>query len=316
MEVLVIGVTGFLGSAVAARLESGGHQVTGASRHRGQWRGPWRRLDLVTAPAEELSELVGGAQAVVLAAGADDRTPAPRPVTGHFERELVAPTARLAAACAEAGAQRLVVLGSFFTALDRLHPHWRLAASHPYVRARQRQEEVVRQSGMPGAHVVEIPYLFGVGTTGTAPAWLDVFLPGFLAGPVPLAPRGSAAAAGLDDVAHAVVAAVEGSMTEPVAPIVTGNLTFADLVGQAARHTGRRRRVRTLPVPILRASLLAREFTFRVRGRESGLSPTALAVLLSADAALDAGRAGQVFGIETSALDAAIDASLSVAFPR
>jgi uncharacterized protein YbjT (DUF2867 family) len=109
MHVLLIGASGFIGAAVAARLKRDGVRITAVGRSAGTAAGRvaaerWARLDLrhATRPADWLP-LLEGVDAVVNAAGVlqDSAKDSTRKV------HLDAPAA-LYAACAQAGVRRIV----------------------------------------------------------------------------------------------------------------------------------------------------------------------------------------------------------------
>src|SRR4051812_5640373 len=79
MTVLLIGATGFLGSAIHAALVSAGHEVVG-TYHRGTspfWppRTQWRKADIGALSQAEWSDLLRGCDAVVNCAGVLQTSP-------------------------------------------------------------------------------------------------------------------------------------------------------------------------------------------------------------------------------------------------
>ena len=73
MKILVVGATGFIGSAVTARLASGGHEIAAVARRPNEAGWPptkWVRLDIAQAtdPAA-WTNLLTGVDAVVNCAG-------------------------------------------------------------------------------------------------------------------------------------------------------------------------------------------------------------------------------------------------------
>ncbi|HEX8258033.1 MAG TPA: SDR family oxidoreductase [Allosphingosinicella sp.] len=109
MRILLIGATGFIGSAVAARLAGEGHALVGTARNidaaaRRLPGGLWVELDLrsATTPEAWLRHLAG-VDAVVNCAGALQDSP--RDSTGRVHRD--APAA-LWQACARAGVRRVI----------------------------------------------------------------------------------------------------------------------------------------------------------------------------------------------------------------
>ena len=147
MRAVVLGSTRFLGRTIVAELARRGHAVVGYSRGGKPCpeaaTAAYGSLDVVAASGSELDACVAGADAVVYCLGPDERERIPRPATTFFQRLLVAPTERVAYAVRRCGVARFVVLGSYFTAVDRLHPEWQLSARHPYIKARADQQRRV-----------------------------------------------------------------------------------------------------------------------------------------------------------------------------
>ena len=109
MRILVIGATGLIGSAIAARLRSDGHHVTGLGRGgrtppRGLGFDAWIPLDVrnATAPADWLPHLAG-VDAVVNCAGVLQDSS--RDSTARVHRDAPAALWR---ACGEAGVRRVI----------------------------------------------------------------------------------------------------------------------------------------------------------------------------------------------------------------
>lgn len=113
MRVLLIGATGLIGSAVAARLAADGHEMVGVARKldaaaRRVAAGRWVRLDLrdATRPEDWLPHLFG-IDAVINAAGALQASGRDSPALVHTD----APSA-LWRACAQAGVRRIIQISA------------------------------------------------------------------------------------------------------------------------------------------------------------------------------------------------------------
>ena len=138
-HVLVVGGTGFIGFHAVMELRRRGHKVKALARSLpppGVLPAdvPFVRVDCTEASDRELSDATAGMDAVIFAAGADDRVVPRAPADAFFRRQNVDPVRRLFAAARETGAKRGVVCGSYFAYFDRVRPKWRLAHGHPYIR--------------------------------------------------------------------------------------------------------------------------------------------------------------------------------------
>ncbi|GAB2697059.1 NAD-dependent epimerase/dehydratase family protein [Kitasatospora kifunensis] len=295
MQVLVVGGTGFLGHHVVAELAARGHQATVLARTPSPHTvlahtvlahtvlGDARRLT-----EDEWAALLDGHQGVVFASGADDRTVPRRPAEPFFHEANVAPVRRLIAGARQAGCERAVVHGSYFTAIHRLRPELELARHHPYVRSRLAQARAARTAaqGRLSVAVLEIPFVFGA-TPGRRPL-LAPAVP-YLASRAPLlAPPGGTAVVTVGSVARSTVEALERGLDADL-PVADGNLTWYQLLIRFAAAAGRpaRIRVRTLPPTALHLALRGVGLGHRLRGLQGGLDSHRLARLLCSELYLE-----------------------------
>lgn len=119
-RILVIGATGLIGSAIAARLAASGHQVVGIARdvESAARRMPavtWNRLDLAAARAEDWASRLAGVDAVVNCAGALQSGPSDRLGATHDRGPQM-----LFAACQAGGVRRVVHFSAI--GVDRATP--------------------------------------------------------------------------------------------------------------------------------------------------------------------------------------------------
>jgi nucleoside-diphosphate-sugar epimerase len=276
----VIGGSGLIGSPVVDRLRERGHEATSVARTPAP--GVDRALNLTAASVGDLREAQRGHDGVVYAARSEEQRPLPKPIYPAFRRDLVDPVVRLFTAAREEGLTRGVVMGSYYTYFDRLHPQWRLAERHTYIRCRVEQAAEAREAAGPRLPiaVLELPFVFGrVGER--LPNW---------AGPLDrwarsrtplLAPAGGTAVTTVHTVAEVAVDALERAVGEDIA-VADENLTWAEMVGRIAAAVGRPRRVRRLPSAVLRASLRMTGGLQAAARKESGINPSRLSAILLA----------------------------------
>jgi hypothetical protein len=190
---------------------------------------------------------------------------------------------RLFTAARDEGLTRGVIMGSYYTYHDRLHPQWHLAARHTYIRCRveqAREGRAVAGPELPIA-VLELPFIFGR-AGDRLPNWAAP-LDRWARSRTPLAvPTGGTAAASARSVAEVAVEALERASAEDI-PVADENLTWNDMIARIAEAVGRRRRVGRLPAGAVRAFL---RFGGTLQGlgrKESGLDPSHFADLLLAE---------------------------------
>jgi nucleoside-diphosphate-sugar epimerase len=270
-----------IGAHVVGVLRERGHAVTTMARTAHP--GVDHVLDLESASVGELRPLLTGLDGVVFAARTDEQRPLRKPIYPVFRRDIVEPVVRLFTAARREGLTRGVIMGSYYTYFDRLHPQWRLAARHTYIRCRLEQAQEGRVAAGPDlpVAVLELPFVFGR-ADDRLPNW---------AGPLdrwarsrsPLVvPAGGTAAASARSVAEVAVDALEQARGEDI-PVADENLTWIDMIARIAEAVGRRRRAGRLPDGATRAALRFGGLLQALRGKESGINPTHLADLLLAE---------------------------------
>ncbi|WP_245931503.1 NAD-dependent epimerase/dehydratase family protein [Actinokineospora auranticolor] len=305
MRVLVVGGTGLLGQHVVAELGRRGHEADTLARGNASVPGDVRRLSV-----SEWAPRLDGVDGVVWATGADDREIPRAPADRFYHDANVEPLRRFLVAARVAECRRVVICGSYFTALHRAHPDWRLAEHHPYVRSRLGQIDLAaRYSGA----VLEIPLVFG-SADGRRSMWAPA-VP-WLRSRLPLvAHPGGTAVVSATTVGRAAVAALERAAEGPY-PVVDANLTWRDLVARLAVAAGRRGSptVRRLPPAVLRAVLRATGLRYRLAGREPGLGATWVPDLLMSELYLDESPC-RALGVPGGDLDRAFRDTIAAARP-
>ena len=318
MRVVVLGSTGLLGRAVTAELAAQGHAVLGISRSgAGCPEAPGstaRALDVAGARPADLEQLLAGADVVVHALGPDDRTRPPAPARSHFQTLLADVTERVAAAAQRTGVARLVIFGSYFTAVDRLQPDWQLAARHPYIAVRAAQAAQARAAAPTvDVSVVEIPYVLGA-VGQLVPAWTALLLGPLRRSPVGFALPGGAAAVRVTEVAYAVRLLAEGRVAAGDHPVASDNLDFRRLTRVALEALGRRAPVVTVPRSALAATLRSEGWLLARRGLDSGLDLLHLPDLLCHNTFLDLTEVESTFGIHGQPIDDEIRTTVRTAY--
>ncbi|WBB68268.1 NAD(P)H-binding protein [Micromonospora sp. WMMD812] len=276
-----MGGSGLIGAHVVDALRERGHTVTTVARTARA--GVDHVLDVGSASVDELRPLLAGQDGVVYAARTDEQRPVRKPIYPVFRRDIVEPVARLFTAARHEGLTRGVIMGSYYTYFDRLHPQWRLAARHTYIRCRVEQAREGRAAAGPDlpVAVLELPFVFGRAGE-RLPNW---------AGPLDrwarsrtplLVPAGGSAATSARSVAEVAVDALERARGADL-PVADENLTWHDMMARIAEAVGRRRRVGRLPAGAARAALRGGGALQALGRRESGVNLTHLADLLLAE---------------------------------
>jgi dihydroflavonol-4-reductase len=292
MNVIVIGGTGLLGTHASREAARRGHSVTSLSRG-GSPAGPEgaRHItcDIASATDSDLLRLFEGQDALVYALGLDDRSPLPRPAYEVLHDDHVTLCLRVLRAAKAAGARKAVVLGSYFTSLERQRPELRLAEAHPYARTRGEQSRAVLAESAPGfdTFMLEIPYVIG-SLPGRLPPW--TFLFDMLAAGgrnVFFFTRGGTAAVTAVQVGQAALGAIERGVGGTAYPLGGINLPWPDLARRFLAATARVKRIRSLPRLLFEVYGAVSALGLALSGKERGLRIARLAEVQYSEAYLD-----------------------------
>jgi nucleoside-diphosphate-sugar epimerase len=181
MKVLIIGGTGFLGYHAAQVLLEHHHEITVVGLPPSPPDGLFPPkvsviiCDIARLIDSELTDLMRGHNAIVFAAGVDDRTTPKKPAYPFFFKHNVESVRRVFSLARQAGVKRGVVLGSYFAYFHRLWPELELRRRHPYIRSRVEQAAAAIEAGGEAMEIciIELPYIFG-SMPGRVPLWLSL----------------------------------------------------------------------------------------------------------------------------------------------
>jgi len=309
MKALIIGGTGFLGYHSALELIRRGHEVTVLALPPMPAEGllpPEVAVilaDIDAMPDGEVQKIFQKHDAVVYAAGADDRVTPPAPAYEFFYRANVASCERLFTIARKAGVKRGVLLGSYFAYFDRERPDMRLAQKHPYIRSRREQAaRAIEAAGDDLVLVVlDLPYIFGA-MPGRDPLWKPLVK--YIASPFPFfCPRGGTIAVAVGHVAEAVAGALERGEPGGIYAVGEENLSWREMVSRLAVYTGRKKRFIPFPAILLRLSMRCLRVFHRLKGKEGGLEPLALTDIITSEMFFDPGPFREILGFGSGGLE-------------
>lgn len=281
MRILVVGGSGLIGAHVVEVLRGRGHAVTTVARTARA--GVDHVLDVEAASVDELRPLLDGHDGLVYGTRSDEQRVLRKPIYPVLRGELVDPVVRMFTAARQAGLTRGVILGSYYTYFARVHPQWRLAERHAYIRCRLEQASEGRAAAGPALPiaVLELPFVFGR-AGDRLPNW---------AGPLDrwarsrfplLVPVGGTAVVAARNVAEVAADALVAADSADI-PVADENLTWAGMISRIAEAVGRPRRVTWLPAGVVRGCLGVGGALQALARKESGLNPAHLPDLLLAE---------------------------------
>ncbi|MBT3244729.1 MAG: NAD-dependent epimerase/dehydratase family protein [Bacteroidetes bacterium] len=293
MNVLLIGGTGFIGFQVLLDLLKKGYKVrvlakpgSGKPDHFPEY------VNLVHKDIYKLSDkrylsLLENTDAVIFAAGVDDRFLPDKPAWDFFHKGNVESTVRLVHFAKKKGISRIVVTGSYFAHFAREWPEMNLINRHPYIRSRidQITKACEEAEGKINLSFIELPFIFGATTIGK-PIWTPLlkYLKSFW--PI-FAPAGGTALVSIKTASSAIIGALESGRGVNKFVIGQQNMSWKELFTVLAKEQGRNRRIIHLPKALLHIALAFTRFFHSWRGKEGGLNFAKLADLLTKELYLD-----------------------------
>lgn len=318
MDVFIIGGTGFIGYHAALAFHQRGDQVSVLALppipienllppqvqiHFG---------DLSSLADSKVRDLLGGVDALVFAAGADDRVIPKSPSTDYFFKRNVLACKRLFQLARDTGVRRGVIIGSYFAHFDRIWPEMELAVHHPYIRSRVAQITQSMQAALPDLElmVLELPYVFGA-MPGRPSLWKPLIR--YMQSPFPLFyPRGGTNVMAVQHVAEAIVGAVLRGDSGGIYQIGEENLTWVDLLTRLSIHAGVSKRIITLPDWIIRLGMVSLSILHKFQGKAGGLDLVKFTDLQTSKTFIDPESSRRVLGYGQGGLDAALKETVRV----
>jgi nucleoside-diphosphate-sugar epimerase len=318
-KVLIIGGTGFLGYYAVRELLKRDYAVSILALPPLPAKGLFpAEVEIVLADLnkltdEEVKERLAGHDAVIFAAGADDRATPKAPAYPFFYKYNVEATRRLATLAKGAGVKRMVVLGSYFAYFDRAWPELKLKEHHPYIRSRVEQEEILFEvAGKEmDAMVLELPYIFG-SMPGRKPIWTPLL--NYIAStPVIFYTHGGTNCIAVEHIGEAIAGAVEFGKGGERYVIGDENLTWKELLEKLSELQGKRKSVVTLPNWSATLAGAVLKLMQHLQGKESGLDPIQLIRLQTAMTFFDPEPARTTLHFGQGGLDVALQKTIEAA---
>ena len=268
-HIFIVGGAGFLGYHTSLELVNRGAEVT-ALAMPGEVvdNSLSSRVNVVRANIDELSdeqlgELLAGHDALVYAAGPDDRVELAAGVKASefFGTQLVARTERVLRIAKECGMQKVVVLGSYFSYVNN-HGLCGVRQGelehHPYIKARI--EQTKRAFALGGSNepfavaILNVPYVFGT-APGKEPIWKHVFVEQFASSPKIYYGKGGTTVISAKKIAVCVAQALELAEHGDELAIGSRNMKFTPVIEQLLKVANIEKPVGSLPNWLLTMSM-------------------------------------------------------------
>jgi nucleoside-diphosphate-sugar epimerase len=281
--VSIIGGTGQLGHFVAKHLYSRGHLVQAIGIGEPPKPGflpEETKIELVdtsTLSIKQLAELLKGSDVVIHAAGADGRALFDIPAIEGYRKQNVKPIEDLIEAMKLIGSKKLIVLGSYYTYMDRISPDLRIPDYSPYVKSRVEQAELVMNQTPPDweVGVLELPYIFGA-APGKGTLWnfyIDMIQ---TASDEVAVHSGGTACITMNQVGIAAANACELSIGKRFFPIGNVNLKYREIFEHFASVLGSKVPIKDKPAEFFLEKANKQATALKSIGKESAYDPIKL----------------------------------------
>lgn len=320
MNIFMIGGTGLLGSEAAKVMIENGHEVTAIALPplpQGAYLPESMKIEFgnyMEMSDEEIKDHFKGMDAFVFAAGVDERIEGPAPIYDMFKKYNIDPIERLLRLAKEVGVKKAVVLGSYFTYLDRVRSDENLYEKHPYIRSRVDQQNVALSFADENfdVSVVELPYIFGT-QAGRKPVWM------FLVENIKRMPEatyypiGGTAMVTVKQVGQAIYGALIKNKGGNKYPIGYYNLTWNEMLEIVHDTMGYEdRKIINLSKEAFEKGLDARKAHDLEKGIEPGLNMNYFADLQCSNMFIDKSEASEFLGVEEDDIEQAIRDSIQL----
>lgn len=315
MRVLVFGGTGFIGYHVVRVLRAQGDEVAVVCRNTGSVAELFDDQvmaisgDLETLETADYLEMLQGFDAVVFAAGVDERCAVEGDALEFFQRANVWPCEQIFAAIPHTSVRRAVLLSSIFSWLDQQKPELQLAGQHPYIRSRVEQDRVSHAAITDSDCVlvtVQVPWVFG-----TAPhresQWSALVAYVRAAAPL-VCIRGGAGMLSVTTLATAVSGALRFPSKSISLPVGDENLSYIELMQRLGTIVGRQdSRVNLISDGFFHNLSALGEFVGRIFGKQAGgLDMNGMADLLCQEIFFDVAESRTLLHYSGGDLDEAL----------
>ena len=328
MNIFIVGGTGLLGCEAASILIKRGHKVRSVALPPIPVGAPIPKemelelCDINKKSDEEVLKMFKDIDVFIFAAGIDERKECPAPVYDWYDKYNIKPLERFLPLAKRAGAKKAVVLGSYFSLLDKEEYGYKqklpkgLLERNPYIRARMNQEEAVRKfvDDNFDAAVLELPYIFGT-QPGRKPVWTVLIeqTAGMDKLPFTMYPSGGTAMLTVRQVGESIAGAAEKLGNEYKGfytwPIAMYNQTWKEFlrIVYDARGMGKNRKVISVPAWMMKMGMGKIIKEYKEKGIESGLDPKYLPYIMNLNLFIDNKYAKALGVTEDNIVDAIFD---------
>jgi len=319
MKVFIVGGTGLIGSETARELISRGHQVTAIALPplpKGALLPPEMNIEYgnyMELNDEQLKKHLAGMDALVFAAGVDERIEGPAPIYDFFKKYNIDALERLIKVAKEVGVKHVSICGSYFSYFAKKWPHLELTKHHPYIRSRIDQEKMALSYAEKGfdVSILELPYIFGA-QPGRKPVWVFLVESIRKMKKSTLYTQGGTTMVTVKQVAQGIAGALETTSGGVAYPFGFYNYEWRDFLKIVHKHMGypRERKVVTIPNFLFALQGAQINKAHKKKGTEGGLDMVKFTKLQTANLFIEPEEGALRLGVSEDDIDAAIGESV------
>ena len=319
MKVFIVGGTGLIGSETARELISRGHQVTAIALPplpKGALLPPEMNIEYgnyMELNDEQLKKHLAGMDALVFAAGVDERIEGPAPIYDFFKKYNIDALERLIKVAKEVGVKHVSICGSYFSYFAKKWPHLELTKHHPYIRSRIDQEKMALSYAEKGfdVSILELPYIFGA-QPGRKPVWVFLVESIRKMKKSTLYTQGGTTMVTVKQVAQGIAGALETTSGGVAYPFGFYNYEWKDFLKIVHKHMGypRERKVVTIPNFLFALQGAQIDKAHKKKGTEGGLDMVKFTKLQTANLFIEPEEGALRLGVSEDDIDAAIGESV------
>ena len=319
MKVFIVGGTGLIGSETARELISRGHQVTAIALPplpKGALLPPEMNIEYgnyMELNDEQLKKHLAGMDALVFAAGVDERIEGPAPIYDFFKKYNIDALERLIKVAKEVGVKHVSICGSYFSYFAKKWPHLELTKYHPYIRSRIDQEKMALSYAEKGfdVSILELPYIFGA-QPGRKPVWVFLVESIRKMKKSTFYTQGGTTMVTVKQVAQGIAGALETTSGGVAYPFGFYNYEWKDFLKIVHKHMGypRERKVVTIPNFLFALQGAQINKAHKKKGTEGGLDMVKFTKLQTANLFIEPEEGALRLGVSEDDIDAAIGESV------
>jgi nucleoside-diphosphate-sugar epimerase len=319
MKVFIVGGTGLIGSETARELISRGHQVTAIALPplpKGALLPPEMHIEYgnyMELSDEQLKKHLSGMDALVFAAGVDERIEGPAPIYDFFKKYNIDALERLIKVAKEVGVKHVSICGSYFSYFAKKWPHLELTKHHPYIRSRIDQEKMALSYAEKGfdVSILELPYIFGA-QPGRKPVWVFLVESIRKMKKSTLYTQGGTTMVTVKQVAQGIAGALETTSGGVAYPFGFYNYEWKDFLKIVHKHMGYPRERKVITIPNFLFALQGAQINkaHKKKGTEGGLDMVKFTKLQTANLFIEPEEGALRLGVSEDDIDAAIGESV------